>query len=195
MLPVALPSKLSAAIVASDIVPLIVIGPPVSPVPVATLVTVPVPVMLLQPNPVLVVHVNALVAALHDGTASAIAGAGEPVAFPMTVLEAAGGRSPMTSVRKLGAPLEPSGAARNVLALSEASTAVSVPEVVTGEPETVNMFGSAKPTCVTVPVPDAAIHDATPEPFSLRTFVPLALPARDDQLDAPRTMIVPGVDP
>lgn len=42
--------------------------------------------MLLQPKPPEVVHVSALVAALHDGIARSVGAAAEPVALPFTVL-------------------------------------------------------------------------------------------------------------
>lgn len=179
-------STLSAAIEAREIVPVVVIGPPVRPVPVATEVTDPVPVMLLQPNPVLVVHINAEVAAEHDGIDCAVGTADPAVALTSEVLAPIEGKSPRTNVRKVGVPGLASGEANTKLALSDANIAVSVPEFVTGDPDTVKIPGRESPTDVTVPVPAADCQDGTPEEVSDRTFVPLVLPARLVHPDGPR---------
>ena len=49
-----------------------------------------------------------------------------------------------------------------------------------------NIFGKESATDVTVPVPEAVIHAGTPEAFSLRTEVPLVLPARLVHPEGPR---------
>jgi len=180
---------------ASDIVPVVVIGPPVSPVPVATLVTVPVPVMLLQPNPELVVQIRADDAPLQDGTATALGTAEPEVALPSSVLALIDGKSARTRARKVGVPDEPFGDANVRFWLCDASDPVNVPDVVTGDPDIVNMFGRAKPTDVTVPVPETVAHDGTPEALSERNCVPLILPIRLVHPDVPRYIIVPGEVP
>jgi hypothetical protein len=169
---------LSAAIAANEIVPVRVIGPPVNPVPVATFVTVPVPEMLLHPNPVPDVHVRAEIAVLHEGTESAVGTAPPLVPLPITVFPETDGRSPMSKERNVGVPLVPSGDAKTEFPLCDASTPVSVPELTTGDPETVKMPGNDRATDVTVPVPDETIHDGTPDAFSDRTVVPLLFPGR-----------------
>jgi hypothetical protein len=62
------------------------------------------------------------------------------------------GISAATMARNVGAPAEPLGAARKVFCVCEASAAVSVPEPVTGDPDTLNRAGRDRPTLVTVPV-------------------------------------------
>jgi hypothetical protein len=114
VLPEAFPRRLSAEIVASESVPVVVNGLCVlaSPVPITIEVTVPVPVMLLQPKPVLVVHVSAEVALLHDGIVSAVGIALDPVPFPKTVLAVIAGKSSRRSDLNVGVPLDPSGEAK-----------------------------------------------------------------------------------
>jgi hypothetical protein len=70
------------------------------------------------------------------------------------------GKSAATKALKTGVPLDPSGAAKTVLAAWLVSVADNVPDVVTGLPVTENMLGSTKPTDVTVPPPPPplAIH-------------------------------------
>jgi hypothetical protein len=64
------------------------------------------------------------------------------------------GMSTFASARKVGAAAAPeAGPAHTVFADSLAFTKVKVPLLVTGDPETVNSGGAAKPTLVTVPVP------------------------------------------
>lgn len=167
-------------------VPVVVIGPPVKPVPVAMFVTDPVPVILLHPNPVLVVQINAEVAAEHDGIDCAVGTAEPDVALTNEVLAPIAGKSASTSVRNVGEPGLPFGDTNTRLALSDARVAVSVPELVTGEPDTVNIPGSERPTEVTVPVPAADCQDGTPDEVSDRTFVPLVLPARLVHPEGPR---------
>ena len=173
---------------AREIVPVVVIGPPVNPVPVAILVTVPVPVMELHPKPELVVHVRASAAAEQDGIDCWVAGAEPPVAFPRTVLEPIEGRSRALMTRKVGVVAPPLvGPAKKVFADWLANDPVSVPVVVTGDPVTVKTLpGRARPTEVTVPVPEATIQEGTPEAFSDRTVVPLLFPGRLVHPDGPR---------
>jgi hypothetical protein len=71
-----------------------------------------------------------------------------PVVFWLSV-----GTSADTIDRNEGVPELPLGELRKRFCDWLANTAVSVPEVVTGEPETVKIFGSDKPTDVTVPEP------------------------------------------
>src|SRR6185312_8444151 len=60
--------------------------------------------------------------------------------------------SAATKARNPGAAAAPdAGPANTVFAFWLAREPVSVPEVVTGEPETENIFGSESPTLVTVP--------------------------------------------
>ena len=177
---------LLAAIDAREIVPVAVIGPPVRPVPVSTDVTVPVPVIELHPNPVLVVHINADVAALHDGIENADGGAELPVKFVRTEFPPIEGKSAKTCALNVGTPDDPLGEANIRFCVCEANTAVKLPEFVIGETVTVNMLGRANPTEVTVPVPDEVSHAGTPDAFSLSTCVPLLLPARLVHPDGPR---------
>lgn len=152
-------------------------------------------VIVLQPNPVFVVHVNADVAAPHDGIDWAAGTATPDVALPRTVLDPMPGRSARSRARNVGVPDEPFGDPKNRLAVCDAKVPIRVPVVVTGDPETVKIFGSANPTDVTVPVPAAGCHDGTPEEFSVRTCVPLLLPARPVHPDGPRYASDPGVAP
>lgn len=178
---------MSAAIFANEMVPVVVIGPPVNPVPVATLVTVPVLVSELQPNPVFVVHIRALLAPLHDGIAMAAGTADPLVPLAITVLAPIDGKSPITIPLNAGVVAPPEvGPAQKVFALSFALVSANVPDVVTGDPETVNSAGADIPTEVTVPVPAADIHDGTPDAFSDRTLVPLLFPVRLVHPDGPR---------
>jgi hypothetical protein len=70
------------------------------------------------------------------------------------------GISVVTSERNVGATAPPEvGPAQTWFALCVASVPVSVPDVVTGEPETVKIPGRERPTEVTVPalpLPDEA---------------------------------------
>ena len=75
-----------------------------------------------------------------------------PVPPPATVIV---GRSAEAIVLKLGAPIDPLGAAKIVFAACEASAPVKVPVEVTGELLTVNIEGRDRPTLVTVPVAGA----------------------------------------
>jgi hypothetical protein len=71
-----------------------------------------------------------------------------PVVFWLSV-----GTSAATIARKPGVPDTPSGEAKTKLADCDAHAAASVPDEVTGEPETTKSAGKDKPTEVTVPVP------------------------------------------
>src|SRR3989338_7801702 len=77
--------------------------------------------------------------------------------------------SDATIALKDGVPATPLGAARNVLAVWLASAPVRVPVDVTGEPETVKIFGRARPTLVT---PEAAgvSHEARPVASEVKTL-------------------------
>jgi hypothetical protein len=89
-----------------------------------------------------------------------------PVVFWFSV-----GTSADTMARKVGAPEEPLGAARNVFAVWDLNEdKVSVPEVVTGVPVTLNSpVESASETEVTVPDVAGAAHTAVP-PDTVSTF-------------------------
>ena len=63
-----------------------------------------------------------------------------------------------TIVLNDGVPADPFGAAKNVLAVCDASVAVSVPLVVTGELVTLKIDGSESPTLVTVPFDAADVY-------------------------------------
>ena len=63
----------------------------------------------------------------------------------------------------VGTPAEPLGAAKNVFAVCDANVAVSVPVVVTGDPDTVNIDGRDSPTLVT-----GLAYESVPEPLFLR---------------------------
>lgn len=64
------------------------------------------------------------------------------------------GKSPFTIVRKLSAPVVPSGVARMELAICPAAKeSAKVPVVVTGEPDTPNTEGALSATLFTVPPP------------------------------------------
>lgn len=60
------------------------------------------------------------------------------------------GKSEATRGLKVGAPAEPLGAAKTCAAVCDASVAVKVPELVTGELLTVKMLGRDKPTELTI---------------------------------------------
>ena len=185
---------LSAAIVARDSVPVVVRGDCVeaSPVPITMLVTVPVPVIELHPKPVPLVQIRALEAPLQDGIAKAVGTAPLAVPFPTTVFAEIDGKSPITIARNAHGAAPPEvGPAANVFAVSFASTNVNVPALVTGDPDTVNSDGAESPTDVTVPLPEAVIHDGTPVELSAKTCVPLLFPAKLVQPDGPRYIIVP----
>jgi hypothetical protein len=153
-------------------------------------------VIELHPNPVAEVHVRALLAVLQDGTESAVGTALPPVPFPTTVFAPIEGKSPITIARNAGVVAPPEvGPAQNVLALSLALVIAIVPEVVMGFPETEKIAGAVRSTEVTVPVPAAEAHEGTPEEFSDRTLVPLALPVRLVQPDGPLYITVPALDP
>jgi len=92
------------------------------------------------------------------------------------------GKSAATMARNVGAPAEPSGAAKNVFAVCDASVKVSVPLAVTGDPETVKMDGAESATDVTVPDVNATqvesprsivVAFAVPEPNRAVAIVPL----------------------
>src|ERR1035437_4517398 len=88
---------------------------------------------------------------------------------PVTVIAPEPGRSASTSARNVGAAGTPvPGPAKIVFAVSLASVPVSVPVVVTGEPDTVKIAGSARPTLVT-PVLLTVIE---PAPFAMLIPVP-----------------------
>jgi hypothetical protein len=73
---------------------------------------------------------------------------------PLVIFAASSdGTSAATIDRNDGAPLDPFGLAKKRFADCDASTAVRVPVPVTGEPETVNIAGSDRPTLRTVAVP------------------------------------------
>ena len=73
------------------------------------------------------------------------------------------GISPDTRARKKGVPVDPAGAARKVLEVSLANTAVSVPVEVTGEFEIVKTeVGRESPMLVTVPEPEGELQIALP---------------------------------
>jgi hypothetical protein len=105
----------------------------------------------------------------------------------MTVFDPIDGISPITRARKAGVVAPPEvGPAHTVFALSFAEVTASVPEVVTGDPDTLNSTGVVMPTDVTVPVPEAVIHEGTPEEFSESTTVPTEFPARLVHVEGPR---------
>ena len=145
------------------IVPELVIGPPVRVMPltvpaVATEVTVPPGLLELMvwlgQLPVMVTLVPAIsagVAVPEPPLATAtmpVTLDAVPVVFWFSV-----GTSAATMARKVGVPAEPLGAAKKKLAVWLAKVPVKVPEVVTGEPETVKILGRDNPTEVTLPVP------------------------------------------
>ena len=90
-----------------------------------------------------------------------------PVKAPRTVFAESEGRSASTIARGVIAPEEPFGEARNRFADSLVPVSARVPEVVIGEPPTVNQGGAVKATLVTVPGP--------PDPFAAAVINPLAL--------------------
>ena len=83
------------------------------------------------------------------------------------------GTSAATSARNVGVAATPVvGPLNTVLAVCVASVPVNVPEVVTGEPLTVIIDGSDKPTLVTVPPDPVALivgFPETPSPFVIDT--------------------------
>lgn len=88
------------------------------------------------------------------------------------------GMSADTNALKDGAPFDPLGAAQTWFAVCEALVNVSVPLVVTGEPETVNSEGDDKPTDVTEPPPPVALRTPpvdklSPEPMVMADGMPL----------------------
>ena len=73
-----------------------------------------------------------------------------------------------TITLKVGVPLALSGDAKCLFAVCDAHVPVNVPELVTGEPDTVSSAGKDNATLVTVPsVGDA--HDGKP-PASVNTW-------------------------
>ena len=88
-----------------------------------------------------------------------------------------------TIVLNDGVPADPFGAAKNVLAVCDASVAVSVPEVVTGDPLTVKILGNESPTLVTVPEPPPEVaHDNVPDPLLYRYPVEFAKAPNVDKM-------------
>lgn len=86
------------------------------------------------------------------------------------------GKSAPTKDLKLGVAAAPVvGPDQTKLAFCVANVPVSVPAAVTGLPLTVKILGNAKPTDVTVPVPDTVVHVVVPEPLvdSTCPLVPL----------------------
>lgn len=88
------------------------------------------------------------------------------------------GISALTSERNVGDPDDPLGEAKIRFADCELSVAPSVPEVVTGDPDTVKIDGIVRPTFDTVPLPpdDVVSTIISPEPEELRTSVPAGNP-------------------
>ena len=85
-----------------------------------------------------------------------------PLATVCVVVE---GKSAVAMARKPTAPEEPFGVARNSLAVCDpAAVTASVPEEVTGEPDTVSLEGTDIPTEVTVPPPLPDAGDQLPSP-------------------------------
>ncbi len=82
------------------------------------------------------------------------------------------GMSAATSARKVGAAALPVvGPAKTRLADCVALVTASVPEVVTGVPETENSAGMVSPTLVTVPEPPAAPPSTkSPRPSAIATW-------------------------
>lgn len=99
--------------------------------------------------------------------------AADPVVFWFSV-----GTSATTMARKVGTAAAPEdGPAKNRLALWVARAPVSVPEAVTGEPDTVKMDGNARPTLVTVPEPPpSACHVAVVPLVATGTHPTLGVP-------------------
>ena len=97
---------------------------------------------------------------------------------PPIVPELGLGRSPPAKTRKVGAALPEAGPERTRWAFWFANVAVNVPETVTGEPETVNMPGIARPTLVTVPVPVLHEPQTGSVPFEVRHSPLLPIPKR-----------------
>ena len=83
------------------------------------------------------------------------------------------GRSVATRDRKAGVPAPPLvGPAKMLFCPVLASVAVSVPLVVTGDPDTVRIDGRERPTDETVPVPPEAAIVSEPDPGVIVTFDP-----------------------
>jgi hypothetical protein len=85
--------------------------------------------------------------------------AGDAVPLPPLATErgSENGKSATTRLRNVGEAAEPlPGPAKIKFADCVANTAVKVPDVVTGDPDTVNIAGSDKPTDVTDPPPAIA---------------------------------------
>ena len=81
-------------------------------------------------------------------------------------MTAVAGRSAVARLRKVGAAFEPdTGPEKIRFRVWVAKVAANVPEEVTGEPETLKMFGRVIPTEVTVPPPEPDISPQPSTPF------------------------------
>lgn len=164
----------------------------VPPLPVAEIVIVPLPSVMETPEPAVSVFRDKPLPLPMRICPLAAEDALTPVpplrggSTPVTPLaRGMSGMSPATSIRNVGMPVEPLGAAKTVFAASLASVAVNVPELVTGLPETVNMLGSANPTLVTVPPAPVAEIVMVPLPFVMVTPDPALSVLSDKPLPLP----------
>mgnify|MGYP000724067725 CR=1 FL=1 len=119
------------------------------------------------------VPADAIITAAREFAANAEAVAAVPAAG--RYVDDKSGMSPATSARNVGAAALPDAGPENTrFAVCVASEPVSVPDVVTGEPVTVNMAGNASDTLVTVPKPEnvVGIQDEPDQPKYCPTVAP-----------------------
>src|ERR1700761_2424594 len=107
---------------------------------------------------------------------------------PVVILaKSSAGISADTKDRKVGAADEPDeGPAKTVLIACAFQAKVNVPDVVTGDPVTVNWDGADRPTEVTEPLAAGAAQVTLP-PTTVRTL-PFDPTASRPLLEAPRTI-------